>query len=1190
EGVFYDQFKHDQVRLTKVHYNEILRHWHSSSFIFDGNVREALLRGIPGYYFSPDKGDLANIDSYAYVKENFGSDGASIARLSVISEQMALPSGMHYHCTRLRNNRVHNANDTKFNVFGPDKGTRTLLNGARSPFEAVLCVQGLAPVDGKIRPVLYQDPERSFFITQNKPEGLSEYPGQGGKTFWVGPFYHPFAEILRQEINRGGVAGLYRRNLQLDPASFSHKARLDFAALYAPAAEVDGRAAQIESLDFSRSGAYSIYNWELFFHAPLLIACRLSENQRFEEAMQWFHYIFDPTNTQMLDTPQRFWVTKPFHETSGSEYRKQRIRHILEHIDEFRAQLLEWKNHPFKPHLIAEHRTVAYQKTVVMKYLDNLIAWGDNLFRMDTMESINEATLLYILAHELLGRRPAVVPALNREEKTFHELIAGSGLDDFGNAVVEIALENTLGLPIRYTLPPFSHGGEVPSLEISYYGLPANEKLLGYWDTVEDRLFKIRHGLNIEGLKRRLPLFQPPIDPALLVKAAAAGLDPAAVLRDMNAPEPAYRFKTLAAKALDFCKDVKSLGDQLLKALERKDAEELSLLRAANETALLESMRDVKKLKIDEIAYSIQALEHKKEASQVKIDHIRSLSEPLESEKKAGDWSTAADVFKILSQASSLGAMIASAFPDTNTGANGAGGTPEATVRIGGTEVRKGFEYAGKAFDAIAELCKWREGALKSKAAGERTEAERASDIAGEEKSIAEVEKDMLAKEIARQIAEKELEKFDREVEGQKAEYEYLRTRYTAGQLYSWMITQISTVYFQAYQLAYDMARRAEKSYRRELGVADSNFIQFGYWDSLKKGLLAADRLTYDIRRMEASYLDQHKRELEITKHVSLARLAPAKLLELVMTGRCTLDLQEWMYNLDYPSHYRRRIKSVSVTVPCQADEFTNLNCRLTLNRSEVRISNLAGPGYAKQDASDTRFLAQPGTAESIATSKGRYDNGLFEGKFDEERFLPFEGAGAISSWDISLSREHNAFDFATISDFILHISYTAQEGGEQLGAAAEAQLNDILGQGGLLLVGLKQCFPAAWQNFLSPSPAGSEQKFCCTISREQYPFLARRGALAVKKVGLVICGAYGGDYVARIGLPGQTDKDCVIPKDGSLNQVHHKPDIFEGTAPGTGSFTVMVRRDSAGADDFASLPADDLEDVILVLDYTTGE
>ena len=42
-----------------------------------------------------------------------------------------------------------------------------------------------------------------------------------------------------------------------------------------------------------------------------------------------------------------------------------------------------------------------------MKYLDNLIAWGDSLFTQMTIETVNEATLCYVLAANLLGPAPA---------------------------------------------------------------------------------------------------------------------------------------------------------------------------------------------------------------------------------------------------------------------------------------------------------------------------------------------------------------------------------------------------------------------------------------------------------------------------------------------------------------------------------------------------------------------------------------------------------------------------------------------------------------------------------------------------------------------------------------------------------------------------------------------------------------
>ncbi|MDY6824482.1 MAG: neuraminidase-like domain-containing protein [Thermodesulfobacteriota bacterium] len=1186
-GLFYDQFIHDKVRLTEVRYDQTLRPWHSSSFVFTGGgVRDVLLRGIPGYYFDPDFGEKTNMTSYEYIKKNFDEAGAEIYPLTVISEQLALPAGMHYSYTRMANNQDQEINEEKLNVFGPDKGTRTLLYGADSPFEAVLCQQGLSPVDGKIRPLLYQDRQRAFFFLQVREESFWNYFFNADDGIYQArPFYHPWAEVFQQEINRDGVAGLFRRRLQLYPGHYSNRSAFSFAGQYAPAWGVNGEAAETEALDFSRNGACAIYNWELFFHAPLMIACRLSQNQRFEEAMQWFHYIFDPTSTDYYPSPQRFWITKPFHETSAAEYRIQRIKNIIENIDDFKAKLVEWRNHPFKPHLIAEHRTVAYQRTVVMKYLDNLIAWGDQLFRQDTMESINEATLLYILAHEILGARPVIVPAIARDEKTFNELVAEEGLDTFGNTRVEVGAENVLGLPIEYTLSG-SSVEPMPDLEISYFGLPHNDKLLSYWDTVEDRLFKIRHGLNIEGLKRQLPLFEPPIDPGMLVKAAAAGLDLATVLNDLNAPAPAYRFSVLSKKAVEFCNDVKRLGDRLLSALEKKDAEELAVLRSANAVTVLENMREIKELRIEAARYAIESLRRQQDICQIRIDHIESLDEQLDAEEKAGDWGTAAAVLKGLSKVSKVGAMIASAFPDASVGANGAGGTPEATAKSGGSNVEKGFKYAGKGFDAAAELCKWMQDDLKSEAKSERTKAERASKIAEEEKAIAGLDNKILEGEILVQMAEKDLENFETQLAIKQGEHAYLQEKYTNAQLYQWMITQISTVYFQAYQLAYDMAKRAEKSYRRELGVTDTGFIQFGHWDSLKKGLLSADRLIHDIRRMEATYLDQHKRELELTKHVSLARLAPDKLLELIMTGRCSLDLAEWMYNLDYPGHYRRRIKSVAVTIQCEADPFTNLNCGLSLGSNEIRVSNLVGSGYARENGEDPRFLVQQGFGESIATSHGEWDNGLFRLNFEDQRFLPFEGAGAAGTWDIHMPREHNAFDYTTLTDVILHIHYTARNGGESLATAAKGQLDDVLSGGGTLLMGLKQCFPETWETFLTPESLGAPQVFTCEILPGHYPFLARMGGIELSGMGMVVSGRHTGKYAARVSIPGQPDIDCDLTVDPALNNVHSNPTVFDGTAPGTGTFSIMVRRDTAAPDDFSSLPLDDLEDVYLLFRY----
>src|SRR5690606_34814242 len=65
-----------------------------------------------------------------------------------------------------------------------------------------------------------------------------------------------------------------------------------------------------------------------------------------------------------------------------------------------------------------------------------------------------------------------------------------------------------------------------------------------------------------------------------------------------------------------------------------------------------------------------------------------------------------------------------------------------------------------------------------------------------------------------------------------------------------------------------------------------------------------------------------------------------------------------------------------------------------------------------------------------IAISRGVGDSGMFELNFNDPRYLPFEGTGAVSSWRLSMPRATNRIDFEAISDVILQVRYTACDGG----------------------------------------------------------------------------------------------------------------------------------------------------------------
>jgi hypothetical protein len=154
------------------------------------------------------------------------------------------------------------------------------------------------------------------------------------------------------------------------------------------------------------------YNSELFFHIPLYLATLLSTNQRFEEADWWFQVIFIPGDASTDSVPARYWKYRPFHDaaiTSATDELAALFQNDPTVLARLRGEVKEWRDNAFQPHRVARNRVWAYPKTVVMKYLDHLISWGDRLFQSDTLENLNTATLLYVLAAEILGKRPPKV-------------------------------------------------------------------------------------------------------------------------------------------------------------------------------------------------------------------------------------------------------------------------------------------------------------------------------------------------------------------------------------------------------------------------------------------------------------------------------------------------------------------------------------------------------------------------------------------------------------------------------------------------------------------------------------------------------------------------------------------------------------------------------------------------------------
>lgn len=1006
--------------------------------------------------------------------------------------------------------------------------------------------------------------------------------------------FHPYVSKLIQRLQAGSINGLQAADTQSIVDSQGNKIsefyKDFFKTTYSPTENLETEATSgvtvLEpypsfDLDFETEGAYAAYNWELFFHVPFTIAVYLSKNQHFAEAQRWFHYLFDPTDDSDDPVPARYWKVKPFQKTDIKKVEEILLNLSLNADPELRTKTIKsieaWKDAPFRPHLIAAYRPQAYMYKIVMAYLDNLIAWGDALFRQDTGESIDEALMLYILAANILGPRGQRIPRKGTIRKQTYANLRKE-MNEFGNVLRDMEVEVPFVLevlPKENNNPKNERLATISSLGKSpYFCVPPNEKWLGYWDTMADRLFKIRNSLNFQGIFRQLALFEPPIDPAILAKAAASGQSLADITSGLNKPLPLIRFQFLIQKASELCQEVKALGSQLLSLMEKEDGETLALLRSKHERTVLSMVEQVKygqwqetiktreglfkSLGLAAQRYRFYERQLGKKPAEIVIPELEELSkddlenmklvlnEPdihlreikidiAKNEDNQGDGrilnSYEAEELSLLETGQKY-SQLANGFNALSTVAYNVPAFQAVAAFLGlGASAEYGGKNVGDAFTGLATasraLAEWYNFDA-GKASRMNTFVRREMDwsfqsnlAAGE---ISQIYKQLRATQIREAIAELELKSHRQQMKQAEELERFLNEegneregKKTNKSLYAWMKREIKGLYGQCFQFVFDAAKKAERALQHELGDTTLNYLTTGYFTG-QEGLLAGEKLYFDIKRLEMAYIEFKQREYELTKHISLLQLDSLALIQLRKTGKCEVTLPEEIFDIEGAGQYFRRIKSVAVSIPCIVGPYMSINCKLTLLESQIRKSDslLENDIYTKQ-SEDKRFDINYASLMPIVSSSAQNDTGLFETNLHDERYLPFEGHGVISKWRLELPAnpslgESCNFDYNTISDLILHIRYTAKEGGDKLAQAAKAHLNEWVKKTTdaipLRLFSIRHEFPSIWYKLLTQAANLENHQSCdfeLTLQKEHYPFWCQARLKEITEAKLLV-------------------------------------------------------------------------------------
>lgn len=224
--------------------------------------------------------------------------------------------------------------------------------------------------------------------------------------------------------------------------------------------------------------------------------------------------------------------------------------------------------------------------------------------------------------------------------------------------------------------------------------------------------------------------------------------------------------------------------------------------------------------------------------------------------------------------------------------------------------------------------------------------------------------------------------------------------------------------------------------------------------------------MLYCFSNRERAYLETDYRKLELEDSFSLARFNPDALWKLKAEQECEFEIPEWYFDLTHAGHYRRRIRAVRLSMPCVVGPHTSVGATLRLTGSSVRSEPRMAPSVPVPLRHTT----------TVAASLAQGDAGVFEFSFRDDRYMPFEGAGASSRWQLKLPAAVKPFDYRTISDVILRISYTAEEDAlleRAIDDANDGVVTFLTAPGIERVLSIRNDFPVAWNALLD---SGSTQ------------------------------------------------------------------------------------------------------------------
>ncbi|UWF52169.1 neuraminidase-like domain-containing protein [Pseudomonas sp. N3-W] len=821
-------------------------------------------------------------------------------------------------------------------------------------------------------------------------------------------------------------------------AAISIDAVLSLATQNTPEPQPVGAHPATAPIDFN--SAHGAFYWELFFHLPFLIAHRLCEERNYHESQRWYQYIFNPhirePRTGDKNPSDRYWLCRPLLEKGDICFEAQGL------VD---------------PDAIAFSNRIHYRKTIFVAYVRCIIAHADSLYRRLTRDSLAAAKLQYVRALSLMGAAPTAKVMSHWVPKSAGVILqpkaGASSLSRFAQSL-DVKVAN---LPARVEGTP-----DFEIVDLDEFRPATNDQLLNIWKYIEECLWNMRHNLTIDGKPMSLALYAPPTNPLDLLRAQAGGSAGASRNAGGWLNIPHYRFRTLLSTAQNAVQTLIGFGREVRQLMEMRDRGQLEELQQSHVIALGGHAKTIQEETIKQLEASEAALKQSQKMIQERADHYKDISGgSLLAVEIAGD--SLALAGKLLGVASIVPHAVGGAinggikeqvlagtvgpFPAALAGTvGGERGAPLEKVALGMT-LLGGAAYAGGE-------------AAQRYAFYERRAQEWSFAEAQANSELGVVAEQLKAHEHTLKAARASLVQTQKANEQAQELYSFYKTRATNVELYRWLLSQMATLYFQTYDAVVGLCLSAEASWQYEMGDFDTRIIRPNVWMDNRHGLSAGESMLLDLLRLERDFLNRNERRLELTKTISLRQLfeqgqfTAAKTWKEVLAeltkGKLDFELSQRLFDSDYPGHYCRQITTVALSLPLVLGPYQDARATLTQTGSTTVLkANVDSLEYLYGDGSQIPppdILLNLRSQQQVGISHGLDDAGLHQLMFGDERYLPFEGTGAVSRWQLHFPRHKSPQQekqIKSLTDIVVHVRYLAKAGGTAYTDAVLDKLGD---------------------------------------------------------------------------------------------------------------------------------------------------